>query len=132
MESRATQSVRVPVKNLAQVCPNLNVNTLQEAVGWQFLRTNVDGTDEGIEGACKQRGFQMVRPDNDWFPGLDDLREDFYSHEWIFKKTPKFKVSQFSILLLDIVVKITQQLLYFNLFFQGIQKFQSSNHYCAI
>ena len=131
MESRATQSVRVPVKNLAQVCPNLNVNTLQEAVGWQFLRTNVDGTDEGIEGACKQRGFQMVRPDNDWFPGLDDLREDFYSHEWIFKKTPKFKVSQFYILL-DVVVKITQQLLYFNLFFQGIQKFQSSNHYCAI
>jgi len=94
VESRATQSVRVPVKNLAQVCPNLNVNTLQEAVGWEFLRTNVDGTDEGYEGACKQRGFQMVRPDNDWFPGLDDLREDFYSHEWIFKKTPKFKVSK--------------------------------------
>ena len=93
MESRATQSVRVPVKNLAKVCPNLNVNALQEAVGWQFLRTNVDGTDEGFEGACKQRGFQMIRPDNDWFPGLDDLREDFYSHEWIFKKTPKFKVS---------------------------------------
>ena len=53
------------------------------------------GTDEGFEGACKQRGFQMIRPDNDWFPGLDDLREDFYSHEWIFKKTPKFKVSFF-------------------------------------
>ena len=126
MESRATQSVRVPVKNLAQVCPNLNVNTLQEAVGWQFLRTNVDGTDEGIEGACKQRGFQMVRPDNDWFPGLDDLREDFHSHEWIFKKTPKFKVSQFSILL-DVVVKITQQLLYLKFIFSRypkISKFQ--------
>ena len=46
MESRATQSVRVPVQNLAKVCPNLNVNALQEAVGWQFLRTNVDGTNK--------------------------------------------------------------------------------------
>ena len=36
IESRATQSVRVPVKNLAMVSPNLNVSLLQEAVGWQF------------------------------------------------------------------------------------------------
>ena len=40
-----------------------------------------------------KRGFQMIRPDNDWFPGLDQLRQDFYSHQWIFGKTPKFKVS---------------------------------------
>ena len=92
IESRATQSVRVPVKNLAMVSPNLNVSLLQEAVGWQFLRTNVLGEDEGFEAASNQRGFQMIRPDNDWFPGLDQLREDFYSHQWIFGKTPKFKV----------------------------------------
>merc|ERR1712025_93123 len=47
VESRATQSVRVPVKNLAQVTPNLNVSLLEEAVGWQFLRTNIDGEDGG-------------------------------------------------------------------------------------
>jgi lipoyltransferase 1 len=94
IESRATQSVRVPVKNLAMASPNLNVGLLQEAVGWQFLRTNVLGEDEGFEAASNQRGFQMIRPDNDWFPGLDQLREDFYSHQWIFGKTPKFKVSK--------------------------------------
>jgi len=94
VESRATQSVRVPVKNLAQSCPNLNVGVLQEAVGWQFLRTNVFGEDEGFEAGSNQRGFQMIRPDNDWFPGLDQLRQDFYSHQWIFGKTPKFKVSK--------------------------------------
>jgi len=94
IESRATQSVRVPVKNLAMVSPNLNVSLLQEAVGWQFLRTNVLGEDEGFEAASNQRGFQMIRPDNDWFPGLDQLRQDFYSHQWIFGKTPKFKVSK--------------------------------------
>jgi len=91
VESRATQSVRVPVKNLAAVSPNLSVGLLQEAVGWQFLRTNVQGEDDGYENS---RGFQMVRPDNDWFPGLDQLRADFISHQWVFGKTPKFKVSK--------------------------------------
>ena len=57
IESRATQSVRVPVKNLTAVSPNLNVSLLQEAVGWQFLRTNVLGEDEGFEAASNQRGF---------------------------------------------------------------------------
>ena len=95
VESRATQSVRVPVKNLARISPNLNVSLLQEAVGWQFLRTNVFGEDEGFEAASNQRGFQMIRPDNDWFPGLDHLRQEFYNHQWIFGKTPKFKVSSF-------------------------------------
>jgi len=94
VESRATQSVRVPVKNLTAVSPNLSVSVLQEAVGWQFLRTNVLGEDEGFEAASNQRGFQMIRPDNDWFPGLDQLRQDFYCHQWIFGKTPKFKVSK--------------------------------------
>lgn len=94
VESRATQSVRVPVKNLAAVSPNLNVSLLQEAVGWQFLRTNIEGQDEGFDAACQQRGFQMIRPDNDWFPGLDEIRQDFLSHQWIFGKTPKFKVSK--------------------------------------
>merc|ERR1712111_191410 len=70
VESRATQSVRVPVKNLAAVSPNLSVGLLQEAVGWQFLRTNIQGEDDGYENS---RGFQMIRPDNDWFPGLDQL-----------------------------------------------------------
>ncbi len=72
----------------------MNVSLLEEAVGWQFLRTNIDGEDEGFEAACHQRGFTMIRPDNDWFPGLDELREDFYSHQWIFGKTPKFKVAK--------------------------------------
>ncbi len=43
---------------------------------------------------CRQRGFQLIRPDNSWFPGLDKLREEFYSQHWIFEKTPKFKVSK--------------------------------------
>ena len=95
----------MPIKNLATASPGLNVNVLQEAVGWQFLRTNIDGQDEGFEAACQQRGFQMIRPDNDWFPGLDEIKEELLSYQWIFGKTPKFKVSK----TFDVPTEISQQ-----------------------
>ncbi len=95
MESRATQSVRVPVRNLRAVDPSIDPEALQESLGWQFLRTSVDGCDGGMDAARKQRGFQMVRPDEGWFPGIDELREELASHQWIFGKTPRFKVTIF-------------------------------------
>ena len=52
----------------------------------------MDGEDGGMEAIQQTRGFQMVRPDDDWFPGLEKLRAEFESVNWIFGKTPKFKV----------------------------------------
>jgi len=94
VESRATQSVRVPVQNLQQYDPHINVNRLQESVGYQFLRTDVNGEDGGMEALQQTRGFQMIRPDEDWFPGILKIREEFESLNWIYGKTPKFKVAQ--------------------------------------
>jgi hypothetical protein len=99
VESKATHSVRVPVKNLCRVDPNLDVTVLQEALGYEFLRTSSDGTDGGMTAVSKQRGFQMVRPDDGWYPGLEKLREELVSHQWIFGKTPKFKVNNRYIIL---------------------------------
>ena len=65
---------------------------LQESVGYQFLQTNVDGEDGGMEAINDTRGFQMVRPDDNWFPGLEKIREEFESFNWIFGRTPNFKV----------------------------------------
>ena len=49
--------------------------------------------ETGLNQSCLfQRGFQLIRPDEDWFPGLAKLREDFQGHTWIFGKTPNFKV----------------------------------------
>jgi len=95
VESRATQSVRVPVKNLSALCgpsKQIDVASLQESLGWAFLRTDVDGHMVDDEALACQRGFQLVRPEEVWFPGLDKLREEFESTQWIFGKTPKFKV----------------------------------------
>lgn len=94
VETRATQSVRVPVKNVRAVDPSVDVESLQESLGWEFLRTSLDGQDGGMEVACQQRGFQMIRPDESWFPGITKLREELQSHQWIFGKTPKFKISK--------------------------------------
>ena len=54
IETRATQSVRVPVRNLRRADPSLNVDRLQESLGWEFLRTNVDGVDGGLKAAYNQ------------------------------------------------------------------------------
>ena len=73
VETRATQSVRVPVRNLRRADPSLSVESLQESLGWEFLRTNIDGVDCGLKAACNQRGFQLIRPEEDWFPGILEL-----------------------------------------------------------
>ena len=40
----------------------------------------------------QQRGFQLINPTEKWFPGLNQLRENFSSWDWIYGKTPKFAV----------------------------------------
>ena len=66
------QSVRVPVKNLSALCSpskQIDVASLQESLGWAFLRTDVDGHVVDDEALACQRGFQLVRPEEDWLPG---------------------------------------------------------------
>ena len=64
--------MRVPVKNLSALCgpsKQIDVATLQESLGWAFLRTDVDGHWVDDEALACQRGFQLVRPEEVWFPG---------------------------------------------------------------
>ena len=60
MESRATQSVRVPVKNLAQLVPSLDILEVETAIGFNFLRTNIDGEDVGEEGTYFRDCLDLV------------------------------------------------------------------------
>ena len=50
VESRATQSVKVPVKSLTQIVPSLEVDDIQYRIGYSFLQTNIYGEDVGEEG----------------------------------------------------------------------------------
>lgn len=41
-----------------------------KSVGWEYLRTHpLELIDGGMELANRQKGFQMVNPTEEWFPG---------------------------------------------------------------
>jgi len=94
IKSTATESVRASVKNISEVSPNVRVEDTLAAVGWEYMRTDSDGNDGGKEQLAKQRGFKMINPTNEWFPGLDKLQTDFESWEWTYGKTPKFTITR--------------------------------------
>lgn len=65
------------------------------AVGYEFLRTSAtELEDGGSVQTMQQKGFQLVNPTEKWFPGIEELRTEFSSWEWIFGKTPKFAVEK--------------------------------------
>lgn len=91
--SRATSSVRSPVKNLIDVNRHVNVAQLKMAIGYEFLRTAATTLDDGgRELMMTQRGFQLINPTENWYPGLNEIHEQYASWEWRFGKTPKFSV----------------------------------------
>lgn len=93
--SKATSSVKSPIKNLADVNKSVNVQQLLTAIGYEFLRTPAEKLcDGGRELVMQQRGFQLINPTEKWFPGLSELRENFSSWDWRFGKTPKFAVQK--------------------------------------
>lgn len=93
--SNSTPSVRSPIKNLCEINRNVNISQLISAVGYEYMRTfATELTDGGNQQIMKQRGFQLINPTEKWFPGIDDLRTEFNSWEWIYGKTPKFSVEK--------------------------------------
>lgn len=81
--------------NLCEENPNVNVNDLIKAIGWEYLRTPaITLTDAGMKYANEQKGFQMINPTEQWFPGLNEIRDEFKSWEWCYGKTPKFTITR--------------------------------------
>lgn len=95
IQTNATASVPSPITNLHDVNPHVTVPKLLSALGWEYLRSSpLSLEDGGVDFASKQGGFQLVNPTEDWFPGLDMIREEFVSWAWRFGKTPKFTVTK--------------------------------------
>lgn len=66
----ATASTPSPVANLSELDNRVTVDSLQTAVGYEFLRTPAMHLEDGGQNLIsKQRGFQFVNPTDDWFPG---------------------------------------------------------------
>ncbi|XP_001601889.1 lipoyltransferase 1, mitochondrial [Nasonia vitripennis] len=93
--SKATESVRSPVKNLKEVNSHIRTEHLLNAVGWEYLRTkSLTLQDGGHQLVQQQKGFQMINPTEDWFPGIEKLTEEFRSWDWTYGKTPVFTVTR--------------------------------------
>lgn len=90
-KTNATQSIPSPTINLSDVHSGITMDGLMTAIGWEYLRTSaITQKDLGWELISKQRGFQMINPTDDWFPGLEQIRSEYHSWEWRYGKTPKF------------------------------------------
>lgn len=73
----------------------MNIAQLLSAIGYEFLRTSATELEDGGNiQTMKQRGFQLVNPTEKWFPGIDVLRHELSSWEWIIGKTPTFSVEK--------------------------------------
>ncbi|KAM8713137.1 hypothetical protein ACLKA7_013450 [Drosophila subpalustris] len=93
--SRATASVPSPIRNLVDVNRCVNVPQLLSAVGYEYLRTAAMALEDGGSiQTMKQRGFQLINPTEKWFPGIEELRKNYSSWDWVIGKTPKFTVEK--------------------------------------
>lgn len=115
IKSNATQSVRSPICNLSEENPRITVDGLQTAIGWEFLRTPAfKMADGGPELISKQRGFQFVNPNDNWFPGeskkmflLLNFKNEAFSIAYYMKRSRIF---------LFVVDCISQILIFNNLY----------------
>ncbi|XP_037083552.1 lipoyltransferase 1, mitochondrial-like [Pollicipes pollicipes] len=81
LESRATESVPAQVRNLADGAPSVSMDKIVAAIGQLYLKQ---------AGRQASRGFQMVNPTDEWFPGLTELERGLAAPAWVYGKTPQF------------------------------------------
>lgn len=70
IKTNATKSIRTKIMNLCEENPNVSMDRLITAIGWEYLRTPAFTVrDGGMELANQQKGFQMINPTESWFKG---------------------------------------------------------------
>ncbi|CAH4031313.1 unnamed protein product [Pieris brassicae] len=95
IQTTATPSTPSPVVNLADLDNRVTVESLQTAIGYEYLRTPaLHIEDAGERHISQQRGFQFVNPTEDWYPGIAELRKELTTWEWCYGRTPEFTVSR--------------------------------------
>ncbi|XP_016151213.1 lipoyltransferase 1, mitochondrial-like [Sinocyclocheilus grahami] len=95
IKSNATPSVPSPVRNLLDVDPTLDSNTIMDAIASQYNNEfgfdspviTVDPTHEGL------------------MPGIHKMAQDLQPWEWIYGRTPKFSVCT-SLVVDDVNIKL--------------------------
>ncbi|CAI6344458.1 unnamed protein product [Macrosiphum euphorbiae] len=86
IETNATVSVTSDVLNLTQINNKVCINRLMTAVGLQYLKTVGNTT-------TINQGFNYVTPNEQTFPGFNEIKNEMESWEWIYGRTPKFNIT---------------------------------------
>ncbi|KAL4120705.1 hypothetical protein QTP88_013348 [Uroleucon formosanum] len=86
IETNATVSVTSDVLNLTQINNQVCINRLMTAVGLQYLKTVGNAT-------TINQGFNYVTPNEQTFPGFNEIKNEMESWEWIYGRTPKFNIT---------------------------------------
>lgn len=82
IETNATSSVKSPTLNLKTLNADITVDNLLLAVAEEYLNNK---TLTGVEN---------IDPKESDYLGLDQIRKDLSSWDWIYGKTPKFKINK--------------------------------------
>ncbi|KAF5274518.1 hypothetical protein FQA39_LY07130 [Lamprigera yunnana] len=95
IRSKVSRSTKCKISNLCEENPKIEVKGLLTAIGWEYLRTPINSLKDGGKNlANKQNGFQLVNPTEQWFPGLNQIRETLQNWEWCYGETPQFTVTK--------------------------------------
>ncbi|XP_044004091.1 lipoyltransferase 1, mitochondrial-like [Aphidius gifuensis] len=86
--TNATVSTKSPIKNLRDINPLVNTDSLIDAIGLEYLSTS------STSGSTLNNNFQMINPNDNNYPGLNELVDEFSSWNWNYGKTPKFTVNK--------------------------------------
>lgn len=78
IKTNATQSIPSPVMNLCDVNSHVKLEKMLGTIGWEYLRScPYSAEDRGEDFIGKQRGFQLINPTDQWFPGKCKLFSTF-------------------------------------------------------
>merc|ERR1719402_1358892 len=81
VESKATKSVKAPVKNLAAKNVNVDIDSVQVDIAKEFVKS------ERVD-------IVKVDPKEETFPGIGSMAESLESWNWVFGKTPQFSLKK--------------------------------------
>ncbi|KAK3088822.1 hypothetical protein FSP39_024198 [Pinctada imbricata] len=83
VHSRATQSLRARIKNLCEADPDIQFDSLVQAIGKYYIKEN-----------NSKGSIQWIIPSEELFPGLLKLKHDLEQWEWVYGRTPKFSLTR--------------------------------------
>lgn len=101
IKTNATQSTKSKIRNLTDYKQNITVEDLMNCIGTEYLSTCPTYKQKDIEITLNVKNLEgnisnlhIIKPTENEFEGLLDIRNTLASWEWIFGKCPNFTAAK--------------------------------------